>query len=95
MSSPKRVSIGVDEVTIERLAKLEKVTGIAKREHLRRAVERYFHEADQLFTAPVVDALAQLPTSTKERGRLDASRAVGPGRTTTLRKRTGAGTSDR
>jgi hypothetical protein len=72
----KRISIGVDEVTNERLAKLEKITGIGKREHLRRAVQRYFDAAPELFTAPVVEALAQLPTDPKERARLGAPPAA-------------------
>lgn len=88
MSSEKRVSIGVDELTYERLVNLEKVTGIAKREHIRRAVDRYFNDAPSLFTAPVVEALAQMPTSLKERRKLDAINAVARGARTTLRRKT-------
>lgn len=87
MSSDKRVSIGVDEATNERLSKLEKVTGIAKREHLRRAVERYFNDAPALLTAAAAEALAQLPTSLKERARLENVRPVAPGTKTTLRRK--------
>jgi signal transduction histidine kinase len=88
MSPEKRVSIGVDEATHERLSKLEQVTGIPKREHLRRAVERYFNDAPEVLTTVASDALAKLPTSLKERTRLENVRPVAPGSTTTLRKRT-------
>jgi predicted DNA-binding protein len=88
MSPEKRVSIGVDEATHERLSKLEQVTGIPKREHLRRAVERYFNDAPDVLTTAASDALAKLPTSLKERARLENVRPVAPGSTTTLRKRT-------
>lgn len=88
MPSTKRVSIGVDVDTLERLVKLEKVTGVSRREHLRRAVAHYFDHATDHLTEAAARELEAQPTSARERERLDRSQSVSAGRAPVLRKPT-------
>ena len=86
MAPTSKVGIGLDDETVELLTKLQQVTGVSRREHLRRAVERYFNQADAHLTEAAQDELARIPASTKALGRADRARVLGRGQAPVLKK---------
>ena len=90
MASTSRAGIGLDEETVQRLAKLQKVTGVSRREHVRRAVERYFDQAADHLTEAAVAELQRIPATAKELERANEGRIIASNRKPVLRKRTRA-----
>lgn len=76
MATPRKTGIGVDGDTVDLLAKLEKATGVSRREHLRRAVQRYFDQAAEHLTEAAANELLRMPATEKEIRRASAGRVV-------------------
>lgn len=90
MAPTSRAGIGFDEETVQLLTKLHKVTGVSRREHLRRAVRRYVDQAADHLTEAAVAELNRIPASVKELERANEGRIIASNRKPMLRKRTRA-----
>ena len=86
MASTRAAGIGIDDDTYQLLVKLEKVTGVPRREHLRRAVQRYFDQAPDHLTEVAVAELAKMPATARELKRAEGVRGVGSQAGPVLRK---------
>ena len=87
MSSPTRIGLNADDETLHVLIKLERVTGIPRREHLRRAVARYVDQAADHLTEAAWTEFTQMPPTAKELKRASALPAPAEAGPPILRKR--------
>jgi hypothetical protein len=87
MAPTSRAGIGFDEETVQLLTKLQQVTGVSRREHLRRAVKRYYDQAADHLTEAALAELNQMPASVKELARANEGRVIARDRGPILRKK--------